>query len=76
MSKYEYRFCVYKNNMRDGIYYVRSFKTLREALRNKREIEMGKGGCCDVVKKKFVIGANEPITSNIYNNYRYQDYDL
>ena len=76
MRKYEYKFCVYKNNMCDGVLYVRSYRTLSEALRDKAKIEMSGGGCCDVVKKKFVIGASEPTTRRIYDNYRYSEYDL
>ena len=76
MRTYEYKFCVYKNNMRDGILFVRSCKSLREALAEKARIQSSGGGCCDVVKKKFVIGANKPTTMSICNNYRYSELDL
>lgn len=76
MEKYKYRFCVYKNNLRDGIRYVRSYRTLGEALRDKAEIEMSGGGCCDVVKKRFLVGASKPTTMSIYNNYRYHEWNL
>ena len=76
MKKYKYRFCVYKNNLCDGIRYLRSYRTLGEALRDKAEIEMSGGGCCSVVKKKFLIGKSEPTVVSIYNNYRYSEWDL
>ena len=28
MRKYEYRYCVYKNNMRDGVLFVKSYNNL------------------------------------------------
>ena len=76
MRKYEYKYCVYKNNVCDGILFVRSYKSLREALNDKERIQSSGGGCCDVVKKKFVIGASEPTTRHIYDNYKYSEYDL
>ena len=76
MKKYKYRFCVYKNNICDGIIYVRSYKNLGEALQAKAGIQMRGGGCCDVVKKKFLLGENEPIVTSIRNNYRYGELDL
>lgn len=76
MRKYEYKYCVYKNNMRDGVLFVKSYKSLREALNDKERMQSGGGGCCDVVKKKFVIGASEPTTRCIYGNYKYSEYDL
>ena len=76
MRTYEYKFCVYKNNMRDGILFVRSCKSLREALAEKSRIQSSGGDCCDVVKKKFVIGASEPTTRHIYDNYKYSELDL
>ena len=76
MKKYEYRYCVYKNNLRDGIRYLRSYRTLGEALRDKAEIEMSGGGCCNVVKKKFLIGSSQPHIVSICNNYRYSELDL
>lgn len=76
MRKYEYKYCVYKNNLCDGVLFVRSYKSLREALIDKARIQSSGGGCCDVVKKKFVIGASEPTTRSICNNYKYSEYDL
>lgn len=74
--KYEYKYCVYKNNMCDGVLLVRSYNNLRDALNCKERIQSSGGGCCDVVRKKFVIGASEPTTKSICNNYRYSEYDL
>lgn len=76
MRTYEYRYCVYKNNMRDGVLFVRSYNNLRDALNDKERIQSNGGGCCDVVKKKFVIGASEPTTRYICDNYKYSEYDL
>ena len=76
MNKYNYKFCVYKNNMRDGVYFVSAHKTLAQALTKKGIIEYSGGGCCDVVKKRFKAGENVPASNYIYNCYKYSEYDL
>ena len=70
--KYVYKFCVYKNNARDGVQFVAAFDRLPDALKQKRSIENSpRGGCCDVVKKRFAPGATRPMINSIYNCYRY-----
>ena len=69
--KYIYKFCVYKNNMRDGVQYVTAFKNIYDALSYKNYIQNTGGGCCDVVKKRFLINDAKPINNSIYNNTLY-----
>jgi hypothetical protein len=75
--KYIYKFCVYKNNARDGVQFVRAFDSLPGALSYQWYLQMhAGGGCCDVVKKRFLPGSSTPLNNTIYNNYKYSDYDL
>ena len=74
--KYVYKYCVYKNNMCDGVLFVTAYNDLRTALVRKRDIEWNGGGCCDVVKKRFIPGQSKPVNNSICNNYRYSEYDL
>ena len=69
--KYIYKYCIYKNNMRDGVQFIAAVDNLTDALSKKRAIEYSGGGCCDVVKKRFARGASRPIVKSIYNNYKY-----
>lgn len=69
--KYTYKYCVYKNNMCAGVMFVATHATLTAALRHKEHIQNNGGGCCDVVKKRFIAGQNKPTNNNIYNNTRY-----
>lgn len=72
-TKYIYKYCVYLNNARDGMRFVRAFRNLSDALREKARIEYApRGGCCDVVKKRFIEGAARPGNSYIGNNYKYR----
>lgn len=74
--KYVYNFCVYKNNARDGVQFVAAYNSLNDAHKQKRRIEYSGGGCCDVVKKRFRPGAEKPINNSIYNNYKFNIFDL
>ncbi len=77
MKKYIYKFCVYKNNMRDGVQFVKAFDSLSGALSYKEYQQFyAGGGCCDVVKKRFLPGENRPEIMSIYNNYKYTEYDI
>mgnify|MGYP003301700481 CR=1 FL=1 len=77
MKKYIYRYCVYYNNMCAGVQFVAAFDSLCDALNKKHAIQYSpRGGCCDVVKKRFKPGADRPINSSIYNNYKYSEYDI
>ena len=76
MKKYNYKYCVYYNNMCAGVAFVCAYNRLIDAMNKKRAIESSGGGCCDVVKKRFTPGADQPIYNNIYNNYKYSNYDL
>lgn len=66
-----YKFCVYKNNMRDGVQFMRAFDSLESALNYQNYLQNTGGGCCDVVKKRFLPGDNKPLYNSIYNNVRY-----
>lgn len=74
--KYNYKFCVYKNNMRDGVQFIKAFDSLAGALSYQWYLETNGGGCCDVVKKRFLPGSNKPVNNAIYNNYKYSESDL
>ena len=77
MKKYNYKYCVYYNNACAGVQFIAAFDKLIDALNKKRAIEYGpRGGCCDVVKKRFLAGAARPMRGGLYNNYRYSFYDL
>ena len=72
-NKYIYKYCVYLNNMGDGVRFVAAFGNLSDALREKDRIQYSpRGGCCDVVKKRFIEGAALPKVYNIANNYKYR----
>ena len=73
--KYNYKYCVYLNNMCAGVQFVKAFDRLIDALNYKEHLQSVRG-CCDVVKKRFVAGAERPAIEHIYNNYRYSEYDL
>jgi hypothetical protein len=62
--------------MCDGVQFVTAFNDLATALTHKRHIEYSGGGCCDVVKKRFIPGQDKPIHNTIYNSYRYSEFDL
>ena len=74
--KYQYKYCVYYNNMCMGIQFIKAFETLSRALMYKHDIEMSGRGCCDVVKKRFLQGDNKPLYNYSYDNYKYSEYDL
>ena len=76
MKQYNYKYCVYYNNLCAGVAFVCAFDRLADALRKKDYIQNSGGGCCDVVKKRFRAGSDQPITKSIYNNYRFSEYDL
>lgn len=75
MKKYNYKYCVYFNNCGVGVQFVKAFNRLIDALNYKEDLQR-RQGCCDVVKKRFEMGAAAPINLYIYNNYRYSEYDL
>ena len=75
MKKYSYRYCVYFNNCGASVQFVKAFNHLIDALNYKEDLQR-RHGCCDVVKKRFEMGAATPINLYIYNNYRYSEYDL
>lgn len=68
---YVYKFCVYKNNLRDGVQFVTAFKNLYDALSYKYYLQNTGGGCCDVVKKRFLKNGVKPLIYSIYNNIKY-----
>ena len=76
MKKYNYKYCVYYNNMCAGVLFKRAYNRLIDAMNDKARTESNGGGCCDVVKKRFMPGSDKPICNSIYNNYKYSDYDL
>ena len=76
MGKYNYKFCVYKNNMCVGVQFVRAFDSLESALNYQNYVQMTGGGCCDVVKKRIDPGTNKPLNNYIGDNYKYHDYNL
>ena len=69
-------YCVYKNNMRDGVQFVKALPTLSGALMCKANLEWGNGGCCDVVKKRIDPTTQKPINPYIGDNKKYSEYDL
>ena len=76
MKKYNYKYCVYKNNMCAGVQFVCTCDSLIQALNKKEYIQNNGGGCCDVVKKRLFAGAARPANIYISNNYKYSEYDL
>lgn len=76
MKKYDYKYCVYKNNLRDGTRFVCAYDSLINALNKKEYLQSTGGGCCVVVKKKFLKGSTTPIITNISNNHWYSEHDL
>lgn len=77
MKKYIYKYCVYYNNACAGVQFVAAFSSLYDALNKKCAIQYSpRGGCCDVVKKRFKPGAAGPINNSICNNYKYSEYDI
>lgn len=76
MKKYNYKYCVYYNNMCAGVMFICAYDNLIDALSKKERIQSSGGGCCDVVKKRFYFGSDKPIHGAIYNNYKYSAYDL
>ena len=72
----KYKYCVYKNNLRDGIQFYAAFDSLGRALICKAWIEQSRGGCCDVVKKRIHPATGTPLKNYTYNNYKYSEYDL
>ena len=73
--KYNYKYCVYFNNCGAGVQFVKAFDRLIDALNYKEDLQRRRG-CCDVVKKRFLINSDKPTTGGIYNNYKYSEYDL
>ena len=69
--KYIYKFCVYANNCRDGVKFITAFASLSDALYYKAYLQNTGGGCCDVVKKRFLKGSTTPLVNNIYSNTKY-----
>jgi hypothetical protein len=57
--------------MRDGVQFVRAFDSLSYAIAYKEHLQNTGGGCCDVVKKRFLPGDNKPLHNSIYNNVKY-----
>ena len=76
MNKYEYKFCVFTNNLRDGVQFLCSCDSLIKALKKRDFLQCDGWGCCDIVKKRFYKGTTTPINKSIYNNYKYSEYDL
>ena len=76
MKKYVYKFCVYKNNARDGVQFVRALDSLPGALSCQEYLQTTGGGACDVVKKRINPATGKPLNNAIYNNYKYSAYDL
>lgn len=76
MGKYNYKFCVYKNNARDGVQFVKAYDDLAGALSYQWYLQHTGGGACDVVKKRIDPATGKPVNNSIYNNYKYSDYDL
>jgi hypothetical protein len=76
MKKYTYKYCVYYNNMCAGVLFKRAYNRLTDAMNDKARTESSGGGCCDVVKKRFLPGMDRPMCAGIYNNYKYSEYDL
>ena len=75
MNKFNYRYCVYRNNCCDGVYFVKAFNKLIDAL-NYKEYLQSFSGCCDVVKKRFFAGDEKPVNIYIGDNYKYSEYDI
>ena len=75
MEKYNYKYCVYFNNCGAGVQFVKAFSRLIDALNYKNDLER-RAGCCDIVKKKIFAGDEKPANRYIYNNYKYNEYDL
>ena len=76
MKKYLYKFCVYKNNMRDGVYFVRACDSLISALNYQWHLQNTGDGCCDVVKKRINPATGKPFKNYIGDNRRYYEYNL
>ena len=76
MSRYEYKYCIFSNNLRDGVRFICACDSLIKALNKKEYLQSDGWGCCDIVKKQFLKGATTPVNTSIYNNYRYSEYDL
>ena len=76
MEKYLYKFCVYKNNLRDGVQFVKACNTLGDALTLKAWQEYNGGGCCDVFRKRVDPVTKKPLNMYIGDNYHYSEYDL
>ena len=77
MKKYTYKFCVFTNNCNAGVMFLKAFNRLIDALNYKEYYQHYLGrGCCDVVRKRCGIDSATPITPGIYNNYKYNEYDL
>jgi hypothetical protein len=76
MKKYQYKYCVFTNNLRDGVIFLCSCDTLPQALNKREYLQYSGWGCCDIVKKRIIPGELFPINESIYNNYRYSEYDL
>lgn len=71
MKKIFYKFCVYKNNLRDGVQFVAAFDSLNYALECKSHLQNTGRGCCDVVRKRFNPLTLKPFNNSIYNNVKY-----
>ena len=71
IKTYSYKFCVFRNNLRDGVQFVAAFDSLEYALMCKEHLQNTGGGCCDVVKKRFLSKYNKPVDNRIYNNVKY-----
>ena len=75
MKKYNYKYCVYFNNCGVGVQFVKAFDKLIHALNYKENLQR-RAGSCDVVKKRFFAGDEKPANNYIYDNYKYNEYDL
>lgn len=71
-----YKYCVYRNNLKWGVMFFAAFDSLGRALMCKEHLQNTGGGCCDVVKKRIDPTTGRPLINNIYNNYKYSEYDL
>jgi hypothetical protein len=75
MKNYKYLYCVYTNNCCNGVQFLKAFRTLANAWIFKTEYE-NNHGCCNVVKKRCDIATGKPLCNWIYDNYKYQLWDV
>lgn len=76
MKKYLYKFCVYKNNARDGVQFVKAYDNLAGALSYQWYLQHTGGGACDIVKKRINPATGKPFNMYIGDNRRYYEYDI